>query len=500
MGLGNAEGFLGVIFKIGLCKLIGIVVNDADSVVVTAMHDGRTINVPHVEDATAEDRFAWTVGWSSENNGIYYTRALLPLCRCDCTAETCHYWDAGNNRCGAYHYLSGEWGAYSSGFCYCWTQEQDMTFTFSYKTDPAVIDDYGGQKNDLQNEAILQQTVYRPDGTEYTSTLGNAVANVPIPGVFKKNLNSAFDGYTANYKITVNESKLNLTNGSPLTIHDEMSQTLAFISGSLVITTEDTNGNTGILHQGVDYTVTYDGSGDVTDHNGKPVHVLDIVILHPQPVMYLLDYDTTLIIPENVTEAVKYSNSASVTLWGKVVSDDSEEKTYADINIATKNFAVEVHKTDMDTGEHLGGATFGLFNEHDGLIGSDETDENGKLIFETNIIEGIILREHVLYYIQELKAPPGYQLDNTKHWICFCDDLTDTCETCDEVMAGLDALRIPSEQIGVVGVENIVMNYDLPATGGPGIYPFVLVGVIFTITPLVYAFIQRRRQERRGVG
>ena len=34
MGLGHTEGFLCVVFKIGLCKLIGVVVNNADGVVV----------------------------------------------------------------------------------------------------------------------------------------------------------------------------------------------------------------------------------------------------------------------------------------------------------------------------------------------------------------------------------------------------------------------------------------------------------------------------------
>ena len=56
----------------------------------------------------------------------------------------------------------------------------------------------------------------------------------------------------AKYKITVNESKLVLTDGSPLVIHDVMSDSLAFISGSLVITAEDGAGNITTLQQGTD--------------------------------------------------------------------------------------------------------------------------------------------------------------------------------------------------------------------------------------------------------
>ena len=38
---------------------------------------------------------------------------------------------------------------------------------------------------------------------------------VPIPGIFKKELTKDYDGYVANYKITVNEAKLDLTGGEP---------------------------------------------------------------------------------------------------------------------------------------------------------------------------------------------------------------------------------------------------------------------------------------------
>ena len=75
-----------------------------------------------------------------------------------------------------------------------------------------------------------------------------------------------------------------------------------------------------------------------------------------------------------------------------------------------------------------------------------------------------------------------------------------SCEICDEVLAGLDAVRIPIEQIGNIRISNELMKYELPETGGSGIYPLLLVSVILVITPLVYIFIRRRKQERRGVG
>ena len=473
---------------------IGPVYNDIGLSRVTATYNGTTINVPRLQDATDADMFAWENAWTSDDG---HTRTINILSRCQCTPDSC-FWGYSNNSCGEYWYQddAGNWLS-TREFCQCWTETQTVVFNFIYETnDTELIQQYGVLKYKLNNST---QLYYMPDGTN-SSRVDTDDATVEIPNLFEKRLTHDFDGYTANYRVTVNEAKINLTNGSPLTIHDVMSDTLAYISGSLVITTEDADGRTATLEQGADYTVAYDGTGNQTDVAGNEVHVLDIVILHPQPVMYTLDYDTTLIFPEHVTGAIKYSNSAEVTRWGESVKDTAAEKVYADINIADKSYKVKMFKTSAQTGEPLGGATFGLFNEQGGLITTEVTNTNGELLFQTSIIEGIILREHIPYYMQELKAPPGYQLDDTKRWFCFCDEAGDYCEVCNEVLAGLDVIRIPFEQIGKVNVTNQIMYYDLPATGGPGIYPLILVSVMFIVTPLVYESIRRRKQERRGVG
>jgi uncharacterized surface anchored protein len=277
-----------------------------------------------------------------------------------------------------------------------------------------------------------------------------------------------------------------------------MTQTLAYISGSLEISTEDINGNITYLREGVDYTVTYDGTGTAIGENGEPVHRLDIVILHPQPVTYFLDYETALIIPEQITGAIKYTNYATIKLWGEDVRDNTTEKIYADINIAAKNYKVEMIKTSAVTGEPLGGATFGLFNANGGLIATGVTNSNGELFFQTNIIKGIILREHILYYMQELDAPPGYQLDDTKHWFCFCDSTEGSCDVFENVVEGTNAIRIPYQELGIVRAGNHPLYYDLPETGGTGVYPLVLASVTFIVIPSVYIILQRRKRGRRG--
>ena len=471
---------------------IAYVTNDADKATVTATVNGTTVTVPHVSKATDADHFAWQISWSPNHNGIEYGRYIDLMCRCNCTAANCPWWES-SGICGSRPWIDGK----RPNFCRCWTVTDPVTFTLSYETtDLSIIENYGGLGNGLSNYAELYYIVNGKESDYYS--VGRDQAIVTVPGLFKKELTQDFNGYTAHYSITVNEAKLALTDGSPLHIHDEMTETLAYISGSLVISSEDENGNTAVLQQDVDYTITYDGTGDAKDADGNNVHILEITILHGQPVKYTLDYDATLIIPEQATAGVKYGNSATITLWGEEIRDESQEKTYTEFGITGESYTVQLRKTCETTGNPLVGAVFGLYNAQGGQISTGTTDANGLLPFRTNIVQGIIFHDHTLYYLQELEAPPGYQLDDTKHWFCFCDSSANTCEKCASVTAETDAVRIPHSQLGWVEVTNQILSYDLPSTGGPGVYPLILVSVMCVVTPLVYGSIRRRKRERRG--
>ena len=462
--------------------------NDVNLSTVTAIYNGTVIQVPRIQDATDQDMFAWDVAWTSD--GVASTRTINLLCRCQCTPETCHW-----GGCEDYWFKYEDGTSATKGFCQCWTETQNMTFTFVYRTeDLSMVEGYGTLGYQLNN---LAQLYYMVDG-DTSVQVDYDDATVTIPNLFEKQLTHDFNGYTAHYRVTVNEAKLVLTDGSPLTIHDVMTDTLAYISGSLVITTENANGHTSVLQQGTDFTVTYDGTGNQTDAAGKKVHVLDIVILKPQPVMYILDYDTTLIMPEHVTGGIKYSNSATITLWGEKVKDNAAEKVYADINIAAKSYTLEMFKTCAVTGKPLPGATFGLYNAQGGQITTGVTNAEGKLTFQTNIVEGIVLQEHVLYYLQEVQPPPAYQLDDTKHWFCFCSGTEDTCAECNKLMLDVQAIRIPFEEIGIFDIANYPVNVQLPATGGIGTHIYILCGLTLVIGPLVYGFSLRRRYGRRS--
>ena len=471
---------------------LGVVTNDADKAIVTATNNGITVQVPNLSQATPDNAFAWYVSWSSNTNGIDSGRTITLLHRCDCTAENCVWW--GDGGCGSFPWIGN---TQDEHFCQCWTVEGLTTITLTYNTtDLSIVENYGGVGNQLANYVSLNYVV---DGNVNSPFfVDDGWVSVTVPGMFKKELTQDFNGYTAHYQITVNEAKLALTNGSALQVHDEMTETLVFINGSLAVRTEDANGTLATLQQGEDYTIEYDGTGNTLDVNGNKVHVLDITILHPQPVKYIIDYDATLIPPEGGSVDVTYSNSATITLWGKSFTEETPEKTYMKFGITGESYKVELRKNDSITGDPLYGAIFGLYTAQHGQIATGETSKEQNLTFITDIIQGIIFRQHELYYLKELQAPAGYQLDDTPHWFYFCNSQNaETCENCGTIPAEYQATRIPQDQIRVITVTNDPISYNLPSTGGSGVYPLVLVSVMLIMTPLVYTSVQRRKRERR---
>jgi hypothetical protein len=476
-------------------NITGYVENTAHLSEVTVKYNGNIIKVPNVEDATENDAFAWHLSWSKSENGVYFKREICLLHRCNCDADNCHL--SGGCYGPWYQDRYGDWKE-SKLFCHCWLSEYPAEFTFTYKTeDISLLEKYGGSGYQINNQVRLMHKINEGQSAETSTT---SQQSVPIPSIMKKELTKDFDGHTANYRITINESKIVLTDGSPLHIRDEMTTTLAYIGGSMVIQAEDANGNITTLRQDVDYTLAYDGTGKEKNDQGNSIHLLKIEILNPQPVMYILDYETTLIIPSGAAGGVKYGNSAYVLMWGENLKSTSEEKVYADINIAARLYRVNLHKKSSITQEALSGAVFALCNAKDGIITTGTTDQKGDVLFQTDVEKGVVLVEHELYYVKEISAPNGYQITDTKYWFCFCSETIDSCQTCDNVMMGTKAVRIPYEKIGDVEAPNHPLYFDLPETGGIGTYPLMLVGAIFIITPLVYRFIQKRKRGRRGAG
>lgn len=92
-----------------------------------------------------------------------------------------------------------------------------------------------------------------------------------------------------------------------------------------------------------------------------------------------------------------------------------------------KQYGVEIKKTNESGSKTLEGAEFGLFStktgklvrDVDGNVCQGKTDSNGKLTFNVSYNgtkEG--------YYIMEIAAPTGYEVDKTHHVVKLADDYT----------------------------------------------------------------------------
>lgn len=164
-------------------------------------------------------------------------------------------------------------------------------------------------------------------------------------------------------------------------------------------------------------------------------------------------------------------------------SNGPEVNTSSDfVNVYT--FAIDLAKVDADTNSPLQGAMFGLYTTSEAaeaataanpgtgtntFVGTVITNEQGKASFE-DLGEGT-------YYLKELAAPGGYQLDGTIHTI----DLNDT--TNGDIVAHVLSQTITNTK-----------TPSLPVTGGEGTIAITATGVVL-IAGAAALIVRARRQH-----
>ncbi|WP_029231554.1 SpaA isopeptide-forming pilin-related protein [Butyrivibrio sp. VCB2006] len=220
------------------------------------------------------------------------------------------------------------------------------------------------------------------------------------------------------YSIVINDSSVDLINGYEIKLSDNLTNG-TLVAGSLHVY-EYANGSKG--------TEIVLGDGKITTGNkGKS---FEIVV--PDEKALLIEYQVMADMEEgdnlaNGKTSVTVSNKA--TLFGEGAKSDAVEDKYTfdrvSANITSERGEIKI--TKVETGNiltGLAGAKFGLYKvdldtgKETKVSEKDTTapgycitfSEDGKydsLIFDT------------LYYYQEIKAPNGYKLDDTKHYVVF---------------------------------------------------------------------------------
>ena len=162
--------------------------------------------------------------------------------------------------------------------------------------------------------------------------------------------------------------------------------------------------------------------------------------------------------------------------------------------------ALSIHKIDSENQKPLEGAIFGLYGYENGefrLIETLKTGSDGHVSF-------LKLQTDVLYKLAEETPPDGYatitkeiffKLIPTENTISFtfCDSGGNASEHPNAVIGEY----ITGNKTLSLTVENL-KGYALPATGGTGIYVYILCGLALVLGPFVYGFRLRRRCERRS--
>lgn len=474
--------------------------NDLNNATVVAVVGGQTYQVPEKKQATDEDRFYWVCSYSEESergNGIWSGREIDLYSRCTCTEETCADWADG--KCAHKD---------SKGFCRCWCFTENVILTFTYETKAGpLVDQYGGKDAKLYNYIELDNQQRNSNNEWKNVRIDHDSDQVTIPGVFTKGRTQepdADNGYLVEYTITVNEMMADLAVGNDeVKIVDTMSKTLNFKKDTLKVTTTDVDGNVKTLIPDDDYTVDYDST----------THVATIVLRKTAlgPYQYTLIYDASIHLEAGETQ---YENQASIDLFGKTYATEPTAYEAPHALISGEKYSVKLQKYDAsDETKKLEGATFGLFTVSSGrLVAKMTTDGEGIGKIETDTSQDIILENHVLYFLQELEAPPGYKKDSSaQHYLIFCNnDLLSGDEECHQIDALAKAARLTDEQkanITVVytfretnGVDfhisNAPIDYILPETGGTGTTPFVIGGTLLILIAVTFYIIYFSRKER----
>ena len=294
--------------------------------------------------------------------------------------------------------------------------------------------------------------------------------------------NTAGIGDSVLYTTTINAKK----GAAGYKLHDQMTKGLTFTAGSIVVKV----GNSA-LTEGTDYTVAYNVACTADDHNTTTAPTdCDFVITFTKSYLDEISSDMEILVTyeatvnENATTALPEENATMLQYGNNAFTNWAITKT--------RNYAFEVVKVDKD-GNALSGAQFELYDAKTGgnmiplvktatgmyrvATDAEAAAEN----FDSAVIEigdaYISGLDNVKYYLDEIKAPNGYNKLSDRVTI----DLTNG-----------SLLSNDEKEVKVINRAGTL----LPATGGMGTTLFYLLGGIMVVLAFVLLVTKKRVENK----
>ena len=164
------------------------------------------------------------------------------------------------------------------------------------------------------------------------------------------------------------------------------------------------------------------------------------------------------------------------------------------------SYTLSVYKVDSDSNTALTGAEFGLYRQENGmflLVQSFTTGVDGHITFPN-------LETDIQYKLVEEKPPNGYAVISKEIFFALRPNgstvsLVFYDSAGREISApnGVSAEYITGNQLLTITVKNL-RGYELPSTGGTGVFFHILCGLFLVSVPLIYGLSLRRKYERRS--
>ncbi|MHB9648047.1 SpaA isopeptide-forming pilin-related protein [Weissella paramesenteroides] len=151
---------------------------------------------------------------------------------------------------------------------------------------------------------------------------------------------------------------------------------------------------------------------------------------------------------------------------------------------ALKLFDLSVVKVDASSGKHLANAEFRLTGDNNVNV-TGKSDDDGHLTF-TDLKPG-------QYVLEETKAPSGYHIMAKKLNITI--DNQGKVSFSDSTVANEVTLSQGDKHNQITVTIKNSENGVLPKTGGTGIWPYILTGIIVLLSSLVFGYYDYRHAD-----